>query len=155
MTIGKIDPVVGQQLADFMKAKIENKVELRPLATRVEHAALDVARYRSHVQTVTDIDRAVQDVMRKIQELDQQRAQLLEQAHHLRDGVCLFTAEAREQAGMLINKHGFTQDEVNALARVPEGIAAVRLDSLVPERIRDRAAAEAATQEPESTQAKA
>lgn len=126
--------------ADVSKLKAyaeqARRVELKPLTTPVEAAALDIARYRAHVANLTQLDRGTRECMQKVQELDGQRQQYLQQAHDMRDGVLLFVAEAREQAGILISKHGLTQEEVNALAPVPEGIGAVRLDALVPERLR-------------------
>ncbi len=127
--------ILGKKLLDYAQ-HARGKPEIKPLTTAIEQAALDIARYRSHMQAVVDLDRGVQDVMHQIQELDQKRSAMLSQAHQMRDGVFLFTAEAREQAGILIHKHGLTQEEVNALAAVPEAIAAIRLDVLVPERIR-------------------
>lgn len=131
-------------------AETKKAPEAKPL-NEVEAVALDIARYRSHIQAVADIDRDLRSLTQKVADLDKQREAMIAQSLSMRDGIVLFTAEAREQVNVLMQKHGLTQEEVNALAKVPEAFAYVRLEHMVPTRVGDAIRAKQAECEPPSS----
>ena len=121
-----------KQLASYARSP----AEVKPL-TSVESVALDIARYRNHLQAVSDLDRDLRTLTDRIKELDKQREAMIAQSLSMRDGIVLFAAEAREQVGVLMRKHGLTQEEINGLAKVPDAMAYTKLAYMVPARVRD------------------
>lgn len=138
---------MSQEIDDMVKA-IKQKTEelgagmtitLAPLTSDAEKLALEIGRYRSHVGQITDADAAAREITKQRGEVMNQLRQLDDNINRITGIITFFWAEARDQVGRLIHA-GMTQNEIEALAEVPEVVKRINLEALVPDRLRGKKA---------------
>lgn len=120
--------------------------QMKPLTSKGEQLALQIARYKSHIEQAAQVRDAMNDGLQQTRQIDQEVHQLQEKRRAImghieamKSTTLFFVCEAREQVGVLLGL-GMSMEQIAELT--PDAMVGALsqidvVEQLVPKSVRD------------------
>jgi hypothetical protein len=122
------------------------KPVLKPLSGKQDHLALEISRYRNHIQQLYELNSLNVGLANEVRGLEQEAAQKRGQMSSYLRTMVHIKAEAQDQVGRLIAL-GLSQEEISAIISVPDIVDKLDITTVIPPSAKERLGKEEAAPE--------